>query len=183
MNCYIDIHLKPDAELKEADLSAKVYAKFHKALVTLNTNKIAISFPKVKHKLGLLYRLHGSETLLNDLQKLNWIGPLQGYCKISDITPIPKQVSYRIISVKRSNMSKAKLNRLIERGTIDKTGEKRYKIKMLSQGFDNPYLDLLSSSSGEVYRKFFEFSDIVNSPVDGMFDTYGLSKTATVPWF
>lgn len=183
MNSYIDIRLKPDAEMREAELSSKVFTKFHKALVTLNSHKIGISFPQMKLSLGQLFRIHGDASLLHDLQGLDWLGPLAGYCQVAAVSAVPDHVQYRIVSVKRSNLSKAKLKRLIARGSIDKDGEKRYKVKMLGQGFDNPYLDLFSSSTGQVYRRFFEFSDIQAHPIDGEFDSYGLSKTATVPWF
>ncbi|SQH77673.1 putative CRISPR-associated endonuclease Cas6/Csy4 [Shewanella benthica] len=183
MDSYIDIQLKPDAEMREAELSSKVFTKFHKALVALNTNRIGISFPRVNLNLGRLFRIHGEASLLHDLQGLCWLGALSGYCRTGDVLKVPEAVKYRIISVKRSNLSKSKMNRLIARGSIDKDGEKRYKVKMLSQGFDNPYLDLFSSSTGQVHRKFFEFSDIKEKPMVGIFDTYGLSKTATVPCF
>ncbi|WP_041395544.1 type I-F CRISPR-associated endoribonuclease Cas6/Csy4 [Photobacterium profundum] len=183
MDSYVDIQLKPDAEMREAELSSKVFTKFHKALATLNTNKIGISFPQMNLKLGRLFRIHGNASLLKDLQGIKWLGALAGYCQVGEITVVPDQVQYRVISVKRSNLSKAKLKRLIARGSIDKDGEKRYKVKMLSQGFDNPYLDLFSSSTGQVYRKFFEFGDIQATSVSDEFDSYGLSNTATIPWF
>lgn len=183
MDSYIDVRLTPDAEMREAELSSKVFTKFHKALATLGTNQIGISFPLVNYKLGQLFRIHSERDLLSELQSLNWLGPLSGYCQISEITPIPQQVKYRAVSAKRSNLSNSKLRRLVARGSIDKDGEKRYKIKMLSQGFDNPYLDLFSSSTGQVHRKFFEFSEIKHEAVQGAFDSYGLSKGATVPWF
>lgn len=183
MDSYIELQLKPDAEMREAELSSKVFTKFHKALVKLSTNSVGISFPKVHLKLGIVFRIHGQASLLNDLQGLEWLGPMSGYCRVSDILTVPENAQYRVISEKRSNLSKAKLRRLIARGSIDKEGEKRYKVKMLSQGFDNPYLDLFSSSTEQVHRKFFEFSDIKAEPIDGVFDSYGLSKTATVPWF
>lgn len=72
MNSYIDIRLKPDAEMREAELSSKVFTKFHKALVTLNSHKIGISFPQMKLSLGQLFRIHGDASLLHDLQ--GWIG-------------------------------------------------------------------------------------------------------------
>lgn len=183
MNSYIELQLKPDAEMREAELSSKVFTKFHKVLVKLNTNSVGISFPQAHLKLGRVFRIHGKSSLLNDLERLEWLGPLSGYCRLSDILTVPKNAQYRVISEKRSNLSKAKLRRLIARGSIDKEGEKRYKVKMLSQGFDNPYLDLFSSSTEQVHRKFFEFSDVKAEPIDGTFDSYGLSQTATVPWF
>ena len=48
---------------------------------------------------------------------------------------------------------------------------------------DNPYLDLFSGSTEQVHRKFFAFSDLKDKPIDGKFDSYGLSKVATIPWF
>lgn len=183
MDSYIDIELKPDAEMRESELSSKVFTKFHKAIASLNTNRIGISFPRIKLNLGRLFRIHGEVSLLNDLQRVEWLGALSGYCQIGEVSAVPEEVKYRIVSVKRSNLSKSKLKRLIARGSIDKDGEKRYKVKMLSQGFDNPYLDLFSSSTGQVHRKFFELSDIQENPVIGFFDAYGLSKTATIPWF
>jgi len=183
MDSYIDIRLRPDAEMREAELSSKVFTKFHKALVMMNIEKIGISFPEVNVKLGRLFRLHGEASLLHNLQGLAWLGPLIGYCQLSEILAVPEQTQHRVISEHRSNMSSAKLRRLITRGSIDKEGEKRYKVKMLSQDFDNPYLDLFSSSTEQVHRKFFELSDIQKQPVEGVFDSYGLSKTATVPWF
>lgn len=183
MDSYINIRLLPDAEMHEAELISKVFTKFHKALVQLNTNQIAISFPDVNMSLGKLIRIHGSINLLNDLQGLMWLGALAGYCQVSKILSVPEQVQYRVISAKRHNLSNAKLRRLIARGSIDKDGEERYKAKMLSQTFENPYLDLFSSSTKQQYRKFFEFSEIQPEPVFGAFDSYGLSDTATIPWF
>lgn len=183
MNSYIDVRLKPDAELREAELSSKVFTKFHKALVTLGTNQIGISFPLVSYKLGQLFRIHSNQGLLIDLQSFNWLGSLSGYCQVGEILTVPEQAKHRVVSAKRGNLSTSKLRRLVARGTIDKDGEKRYKIKMLSQGFDNAYLDLFSRSTGQTYRKFFEFSEIKQEAVKGTFDSYGLSKSATVPWF
>jgi CRISPR-associated protein, Csy4 family len=110
MDSYIDIRLKPDAEMLEAELSSKVFTKFHKALVMLNSDQIGISFPEVDVKLGRLFRLHGEARFLYDLQDLNWLGSLSGYCEVSEILTIPEQVKYRVISVKRSNLSKRSLD-------------------------------------------------------------------------
>nr|WP_308170279.1 type I-F CRISPR-associated endoribonuclease Cas6/Csy4 [Vibrio metschnikovii] len=88
-----------------------------------------------------------------------------------------------MISAKRRNLSSAKLRRLMARGSINKEGEQRYKEKMLNQSIKAPYLDLQSSSTGQKYRKFFECGEKQPLPVSGKFDSYGLSQTATVPWF
>jgi len=183
MEYYIDIELKPDAEMRESPLMNLVYNKFHNALVKLKTEQIGVSFPKYHIKLGKVLRLHGDKTNLQNLQDLNWLDGIAGYCEISDIKNVPSDVKYRTVSRIRTNMSKSKLERLKRRGSITPIEEKNYRAEMFSQGLDNPYLDLKSGSTGQKHRRFFCFGPLVDQQVEGKFDSYGLSKVATVPWF
>jgi len=183
MNYYIDVDIKPDSEMRESPLMNLVYNKFHKALVKLKTNQIGISFPKYQIKLGRVLRLHGSINDLQNLQNLNWLGGIAGFCEISNVKNVPTDVKYRAISRIRTNMGKSKLERLKRRGSITHSEEKIYKAKMFSQGLDNPYLDLESGSTGQKHRRFIQFGHLLDQPVAGKFDSYGLSKDATVPWF
>ena len=183
MEYYIDIELKPDAEMQESPLMNLVYNKFHKALIKLKTEQIGVSFPKCQIKLGKVLRLHGDKTDLHNLQGLNWLGGVAGYCEISDVKNVPAGVKYRTISRIRTNMTKSKLERLKRRGSITPGEEKTYKAKMFSQGLDNPYLDLESGSTGQKHRRFIHLGPLLDQPVAGKFDSYGLSKVATVPWF
>ncbi len=76
-----------------------------------------------------------------------------------------------------------KLNRLIKRGTISKENIKAYKAKMFTKGLDNPYFELDSTSNEQLHRRYIQFSEVLSESVKGEFDHFGLSKTATVPWF
>lgn len=183
MDYYIDIEIKPDADMRESPLMNLVYTKFHKALVTFKTEQIGVSFPGYQIKLGRLLRLHGDKTNLHNLQGLNWLGGVVGYCEISDVKNVPADVKYRTVSRIRTNMSKSKLERLKLRGSITPDEEKTYKAKMFSHGLDNPYLDLESGSTGQKHRRFIYFGPLMDQPAAGKFDSYGLSKVATVPWF
>jgi CRISPR-associated endonuclease Csy4 len=183
MKFFIDITLKPDAEMRENVLMNTVYSKFHKALFTLKSASIGVSFPKYKVLFGKVLRIHGDQSYLNDLQGLDWLGGIKGYCSISDILPIPETVQYRTVSRKQANMTEAKLRRLIARNSITTDEVKAYKAKMFSQSLDNAYFELVSSSSGEKHRRYIQFSDLKDTPVEGVFDYFGLSKKATVPWF
>ena len=42
---------------------------------------------------------------------------------------------------------------------------------------------LTSGSSGHKHRRYIEFGELLTQPISGNFDQFGLSKTATVPWF
>jgi CRISPR-associated endonuclease Csy4 len=183
MNHYIDIQLVPDAELPAPVLMNAVFIKLHRGLCDLGSNAIGVSFPNQNGTLGNRLRLHGDVQELNNLMGLNWIGPMAGYCQVSEIQEAPSGVSYRTVSRKQTNMSQAKLKRLRKRGSITEDQARDYKAKMFSKGLDNPYLELQSASNGHRHRRYIEFGEIQDHPVSGEFDSFGLSKTATIPWF
>ena len=183
MKHYIDITLLPDDDIPIYFVRNKVYSKLHKALFTLKTTGIAVSFPKYKVLLGDVIRLHGSESKLSELQNTNWLGGLSGFCQVSPIQTVPDDVSYRIISRIQANMTEAKLRRLVKRGSIAETEIKQYRAKMFGMGLDNPYLELQSASNGHKHRRYIQFGELREEAVKGAFDCFGLSKDATVPWF
>ena len=105
MDYYIDITIKPDAEMRENVLLNKVYTKFHKALYDLQANDIGVSFPQKKVRLGKVLRIHSSLSRLTELQALKWLGGLSDYCEVSEILLIPQLISgYMFVSRVRDNM-------------------------------------------------------------------------------
>ncbi len=183
MDHYLDIKIVSDEEVPIYFIRNKIYSKLHKALFTLKSSDIGVSFPCYKVKLGDVIRIHSSETRLTELQSKDWLGGLKGYCHVSHVQAIPADVSYRIISRKQVSMTAAKLRRLIKRGSITPEETKNYKEKMFEKGIGNAFLELVSTSNGHRHRRYIEFCDLQNEPVKGDFDQFGLSKTATVPWF
>jgi CRISPR-associated endonuclease Csy4 len=183
MDHYIDIKIKPDAEMRENVLLNKVYSKLHKALFSLKSTDIGVSFPKYKVLLGDVLRVHGTEIKLSELQNTEWLGGLVGYCDLTPVKEIPEGVTYRKISRIQANMTEAKLRRLVSRGTISTEEIKQYKTKMFSQGLDNPYFELESLSNGHKHRRYLVFGDKKAEVSVGKFDFFGLSKIATIPWF
>jgi CRISPR-associated endonuclease Csy4 len=169
--------------MRENVLLNKVYTKFHKALFTLQSNDIGISFPEYRVTLGKTLRIHATENRLAQLQQLNWLGGLSGYCKVSAIQTIPDKVMYRTVSRIQTTMSSAKLQRLIKRGTIAESEIKHYKVKIFQQGLDSPFLEIESSSNGHKHRRYIEFGKLTETSFLGEFNQFGLSKTATIPWF
>ena len=183
MDYYLDITLKPDPEMPVKQLLNMIYTKFHKALYDMNSKTIGVSFPHYQVMLGDMIRIHGSEADLNRLQQLNWIGGMNGYSTIGEITPVPSISKYRTVSRKQTTMSQSKLKRLQKRGSITEDEVKNYKAKMFSKGLDNPFIELVSASNGHRHRRYIEFGPLSDIPREGQFDQFGLSKTATVPWF
>ena len=183
MNFYLEIKIRPDDEMRENVLLNKTYSKLHKALFTLKSTEIGVSFPQYKVMLGNVIRLHGTEEKLTELQSTDWLGGLKGYCAVSSIQAIPADISYRTISRKQANMTEAKLRRLIKRGSISPEETKQYKAKMFQQGLEKPYLELESSSNGHRHRRYIQFGELNEQATKGEFDQFGLSKNATIPWF
>jgi CRISPR-associated endonuclease Csy4 len=183
MDFYIDVKLSPDAEMPVNRLLNAIYSKFHKALCDLKSESIGVSFPAFRVLLGKQLRIHGTSANLDALQQSNWIGGLVSYCDVSQILVVPEGHLHRTVGRKQTNMSQAKLNRLLKRGSITEKDAKQYIAKMFTKGLDNPYLELVSGSSGYKHRRYIEFGELLTQPVSGKFDQFGLSKTSTVPWF
>jgi CRISPR-associated endonuclease Csy4 len=202
MNHYQDIKIFSDAECNLAFLRNKIYQKLHKAIFDLATTKIGVSFPNSKENqkdtlpnilLGDTIRIHSNKAKLQQLQNLNWLGGLVGYCKISDVLPLPDKVDgYRVISRIRQNMSFARMQKKIihqqSKGYLKtdeeiRVYEKYYKAKMFKTGLNNPYLELNSVSTGGKYRLYIEFGEVQDKAAVGDFNNFGLSNEATTAIF
>ena len=183
MENYIDIKLKPVPELQESPLMNIVFTRLHNKIIEMKTEQIGVSFPEYKIKLGRILRLHGSEKSLQNFIDTSWLDEVAEYCEVVGVNNIPSEVKYRVISRIRPNMSKSKLERLKRRNAINTDAEKEYKKKMFAQGLDNPFVDLDSGSTGQRYRLFINLGELLEHPIEGKYNSYGLSKEATVPWF
>ncbi|AAO89722.1 type I-F CRISPR-associated endoribonuclease Cas6/Csy4 [Coxiella burnetii] len=184
MNYYFDINLLSDAEIPSTVLMNAVCKKLHKLLCDLDSTRIGISFPKYKITLGNVLRLHGTEFDLQKLHEVSWLGGMNGYCKISEVATVPVNTKHRTVYRKQPTMSQSKLKRLLKRGTITNDEVKSYKAKMVAEkGLNNPYLDLVSGTNCQRHRRYIVLGELLDEPVEGGFDQFGLSKTVTVPWF
>ena len=197
MNAYIEIQLLPDPEFPASTLTNALFNKLHKSLFDLTANDIAVSFPEYGKTLGHIIRLHGSHERLQQLEQLSWMGRMQDYCQTSTIQIVPIEVKYCTFGRLTAKYTDAKLRRLLVRhknGKRSKQGPRAnlspedilaYNQKKQQQDGDSkqpPYL-LLKSSKGQTYKRSVIRSQLLDKPKDGTFDTFGLSKTATVPWF
>lgn len=183
MDKYIDIKLKPDDEIRENLLMDLVYTKFHKRLYELKSKNIGVSFPDAKVKLGRKLRINGTFEYLNQLNQINWLGGLISYCTVSEITDVPNTCKYYTVSRIQSNMTIAKLRRLVKRGSIKPEEIPSYRAKIFNKSLNQPYLELHSASNGQKHRRYIKFGEILDTPKIGDFDYFGLSKEATVPLF
>lgn len=185
MDSYFDIQLMPDPEFKAAVLMNAVYTKLHKVLYDSQSSNIAVSFPKYEQTMGDVLRLHSTAEVLDGLQHLAWVGGMSGYCQQGMIQPVPVEVKFRTVFRRQQSKSLSKLRRQERRGNLTEAQIQNYITKM-NEGdrkLKLPYLELTSRSNGHRHRRYIQLGTLVDEPIVGDFDLFGLSKTATVPWF
>ncbi len=191
MNHYLDITLLPDAEANLGFLWQKVYQQIHLALVENkvgeNQSLVAISFPEYGSKifpLGSKLRLLAEEaSLLESLNLPKWLNRLTDYCHYTSIKPTPDVKEYAVF---RRKQFSSNVDRLARR-RVKRKDETYEQALSHFEGFENeqselPYINSQSLSGDKRFRLFIDKA-IKPNDVLGTFDCYGLSKTATVPWF
>ena len=73
MDQHLDLRILPDPEFPITFLMSALFAKLHRGLVELGTDRIGVSFPEVgtsEQGLGGALRLHGSAKELERLMNI-----------------------------------------------------------------------------------------------------------------
>lgn len=203
MRYYIDVTLLPDSEVNFGFLWHKVFQQIHIALaenkLPTGESAIALSFPYYKSEhfpLGNTLRVLAPEDIL--LKKLridHWLVRFQDYLAVSSIKEVPSIVDYVRFSQKRvkgktrlDNSLRKKAQHIHEKFGTD-FGQTLNDLRHKSSFEESklPFVNVESQSKAQDGRKprfklFIERHECAN-PEQGEFDCYGLSKTATVPWF
>ncbi|MEA2091526.1 MAG: type I-F CRISPR-associated endoribonuclease Cas6/Csy4 [Campylobacterota bacterium] len=189
MKYYIDIKLLPEVDISLGFLWKKVYQQIHLALVEAKDEAIALSFPGYGDKIFPLGdRLRVFAQNIDDLEALSldkWLNRLQDYCFVSKIKETPKvdkyvsftrkQVKYHDDVLKRATHQAKRRDISIEEALKHFEGYKEKKNNL-------PFIQVKSLSSEQELKLFIEKKEL-NEEMLGVFNTFGLSKTATIPWF
>ncbi|MFJ4373621.1 type I-F CRISPR-associated endoribonuclease Cas6/Csy4 [Pseudomonas japonica] len=187
MDHYLDLKLRPDPEFPQTLLMNALLAKFHRALHDLRRNDIGISFPEVgqnARNLGTHLRVHGNAQALSGLQALDWLTGMRDHVDASDSLVVPAAVKYRTVSRVQvdSNPERAR-RRLIKRHGISEEEARQRIPDNAGKRCNLPFATLRSNGGGEVFRLFVRQGSLLDQAQEGTFSGYGLSGTATVPWF
>ncbi len=189
MDHYLELRLMPDPEFKSTVLMNALFAKLHRALFDLNSTRIGISFPGVqtdpKHPgLGDRLRLHGTAADLHGLMALDWLTGMRDHTELYGPAPVPRTDSHRVVRRVQVKSSPERLRRrLVRRKGITDAEACQAISQDKAERLDLPYVTLTSRSTGQRFRLFIDHRPPGNELVDGAFSCYGLSPTATVPWF
>jgi len=187
MDAYLEIRFLPDPEFPASFLMGALYAKLHRALVTLNARGIGVSFPDYSlapRTLGDRLRLHGTRADLSQLMEQNWLKGMNDHIQCSEVLPIPDSVEYRTVSRRQFKTSSERLRRR----RMKRKGETYEQAASaipdsVEQTPNLPFVHMRSASTGQPFTLFIEQGELVEHPREGEFSTYGLSRQATIPWF
>ncbi|CAK0756548.1 CRISPR-associated endonuclease Cas6/Csy4 [Gammaproteobacteria bacterium] len=178
---YVDIRILADPEFEPTLLLNALFAKLHRALVQTGTQSIGISFPCLpsdQKNLGDCLRLHGMNADLEQFMASGWLIGMRDHILVQGPLSIPRTVVYRVVRRVQVKSNPARLQRRWMRRHGSTCLLRHRKIET-----DLPFLQILSQSTGEHFRLFIKHCPVSASPVVGKFSYYGLSATATVPWF
>lgn len=186
MTYYLDLTLRPDPEIAPHQLMAALFSKLHLALVQIDSKAIGVSFPEYAEKpasLGRRLRLCGPESELHKLVASPWLGGLQDHIQSSAVAAIPPHAGFRrFIRVQAKSSPERLRRRQMKRHGLTVEEARSRVPDSCTESLTLPYLVLRSASTGQSFRLFLRRAE-VSKAVDGTFNSYGLSATATVPWF
>lgn len=187
MDHYLDIRLLPDPEFVSTVLMNALFAKLHRGLSDLGTNRIGVSFPDVERAergLGNRLRIHGNAEELEPLMALPWLTGMADHVRVGSARQVPAAVRYRSVYRVQAKSSPERLRRRWMRRKGLSEEEARQAIPdSMAERLDLPFVTLTSRSTGQRFRLFIKHGPLRDSPVPGCFSSYGLSRVATVPWF
>jgi CRISPR-associated endonuclease Csy4 len=195
MQHYQEITLLPNDEIGHYFLWSKIYQQIHFALVKLAAGKesaVGVSFPeysKSQPRLGRKARLFAEDVAtLNALNITEWLNRLSDYCHISSVKSVPDNTQYVHVIRKQCVTSPERLarRRAKRKGESYEQALSHYE-GLKVKGSHLPFIEMRSESTqnGSDKNRFRLLVDqhVVAKSQSGVFSCYGLSKTATVPWF
>lgn len=187
MDHYCDIQLRPDPDFVPAVLMNALCSKLHRALVAQPSLQLGISFPDYSltpRTLGNCLRLHGLHTELTALHQSHWLSGMQDHVLLGAIQAVPtdaQQIAVRRVQAKSSPERLAK--RYAQRHNISESEALVLYQSVKPKKLKLPFLTLNSQSTGQRFTLFIQQSKPQSQSVAGTFNRYGLSTSATVPWF
>lgn len=193
MDHYLDIRLLPDADFAPPVLMNALYAKLHRVLCTQQRSDIGVSFPGYtlaegcsggktsSPSLGLTLRLHGTAASLDHLMAQRWLMGFTDHAITGNILPVPADAGHiRVLRRQVKSNPARERDRLMRRMNITQEEALRRIPDSLAKRLDLPFLTVDSSSTGQRFRLFIQQQTAIEI-VEGYFNAYGLSASATLP--
>lgn len=185
MDHYLDLRIRPDPEFPPQQLLNALYAKLHRALVTQPNWQIAVAFPEWKAtQLGKLLRLVATRQDLDALMSSDWLRGMRDHLDIGVPAAVPVSTQYRrLVRVQAKSNAERLRRRAMKRHAMTPEQALQRIPDSVEKHLSLPYVHLQSGSSGQAFRLFLRHEPLQAEPSSGRFNAYGLSRTASIPWF
>jgi len=168
-------------------LMGALFSKLHRALVGLEASDIGVSFPEHASRprtLGTVLRVHGTEQRLVQLLETDWLRGMRDHVAAPTLAMVPDGARHRLVRrvqpktsaerMRRRHLKRHQVSMDVARERIPDSVERRVAL---------PFVMIRSRSTGQGFCLFIDLGPVQAEPMSGSFSRYGLSRTATVPWF
>lgn len=187
MDSYLDIELRPDPEISPNHLMGALYSRIHLALVARSDGGVAVYFPGYQLRpiwLGTRLRLLGSRAELQGVEGNDWLGGVRDHVQIHPVAAVPDDAKHCAVRRVQAKSNPARLRRrLMKRHDISAAQALERIPDSAAEFVDLPFVQLQSGSNGQPFRLFLSVGPALETATPGEFNSYGLSQTASVPWF
>lgn len=185
---YIDLTLLPDPESSPTQLLGALYGRLHLAFVQQRQDSIGVSFPGYSvspRTLGKVLRLHGHVAHLQQLMGTDWEKSIRDHVRATGILPAPANAEQRLFQRRQFKTSADRLRRRRMRRKGETAEQAAAAIPVtMERRPDLPYVHMRSHSTRQPsFCLFVAMGPPLEHASEGAFNCYGLSQTATVPWF
>jgi len=187
MQKFIDLKILPSPDFNQNQLMALLFKRFHYRLATLATNDVAVAFPRYavsSHSVGNVLRIIGDAKQLELVMAIDWMYGVRDQLEIGAITSVPDNALHRMMlriqpdanpdRLRRRQMARHKLTLAQSQAKILDKDAQRCTL---------PFLNLRSDTSKKAFRLYLKMTETSTVPTAGSFNAYGISRTATIPWF
>ncbi|OQX58178.1 MAG: type I-F CRISPR-associated endoribonuclease Cas6/Csy4 [Helicobacteraceae bacterium 4484_230] len=191
MKHYIDIKMLGDTEISLGFIWQKVYAQLHLALVDIKDKNdqvpVGFSFPYYNKAFPLGDTLRIFSSSQKDVEALHIDDRLQNlldYINIGTIKEVPVNINIHVTFGRRQFKTNPErlARRYAKRHDVGLEEALRVYKEMKADETKLPFINIKSFSTGQHLRLFIEKCASEREQI-GKFNTFGLSKTTTVPWF
>lgn len=188
MDSYFEIKAIPDAEMLQSTVMGVLIQDLHRLLPEYQ-GRVGVSFPAYgqSRTLGGIIRLHGSAADLQKLQQQSAnSSQINSYGLVTAVSATPTNIAlyahFQRLRVKSNSAIRRLKKRHMQRGSwnpeLEQAIEQKYGLNSVC-----PHVLLKSYSTNQPRFPLFIQRKMNKQPSSGSFNSYGLSKTATVPWF
>ena len=129
-------------------------------------------------------RLIGPSTDLERLMEMGWLKGMRDHVRVASVRSVPTDAEYRSLRRVQVKSSPERIRRrqMRRHGLTEMEALERVP-DAASRRLNLPFVSLASSSTGQRFHLFLELGSASGPQIPGQFNAYGVSMTATVPWF